>query len=142
MNEQYSIEEKIHEKRRKGVYVPVSMKIYKEGESKFDAHAYPWEKLWIDRKLNRGTPIFIVSFIQHSGVDSDAKAFISESIARKYLRSLAIVLSQKQGDTVDLHYKGGKSTVYEVLNDIPLDTYVNFRTPNDEFSVTLAKTIY
>ena len=143
MNEQYSINEKVYENKRKGPYVPVSVKIFKEGQLGFDYYAHPWHKLWIDRKLDKGTPVYIVSYIQHSGSDHYASAFLSESVSRKYAISLAKAIGQKQGtDHVELHHNGGVQTIYKVIHELPLNNYVNFRTPTHEYYITLAKTIY
>jgi len=141
MEEKYSITEKVGNEKRK--YVPVSIKIHKRNEKGYNEEAFPWHKLWINKPLKKGETVYVVTYIQHSGSDENAKAFFNEKDVRKYIFALARAISVKnKTDKVEVHYNNGVENLFSVLESIPLNTYVNFRTPTDEYSVTLAKTIY
>jgi len=140
MEEEYSILEKVSDTKSK--YVPVSMKIYKISDSGYNKNSFPWHRLWIDRHVNKGQEVYIVSYIQHSGSDHDSKAFFKESDARKYIDALArAIIYQNKTESVEVHYDQGVEKLQDVLK-MPMDTYINFRTPLEEYSITLAKTIY
>ena len=140
MQEEYSIEEKVHNKE--GKYVPVSIKIHKYNDPKYNENAYPWNKLWIDRPVRKGQVVYVVTYIQHSGEDHGSNAFFKESDARKYIEALGRAISYKNKiNSVEVHYNSGLQNLNDVLN-IPVNTYINFRTPLNEYSVTFAKTTY
>lgn len=143
MDEEYFIDEKINDQYRRNEYVPVSVNIYKRGEKGFIENSFPWHRVFIDRLIRKGTPVFVVSYIQHSGKDEAARAFLSEKVARDYIAGLARAIAQKQGvEQVDVHYGMGKKNLKTLLEKLPVNTYVNFRTPTDEFSVTFSRAVY
>jgi hypothetical protein len=143
MEEEYFVDETVNDRYKRNEYVPVSVKIYKKGEKGFVENSFPWHRVFIDRVVKKGTPIFVVSYIQHSGKDQDARAFLTENAARKYIDGLrrAIQLTQKV-ENVELHFDMGEKDLKQVLEKLPLNTYVNFRTPTDEFSVTFSRAVY
>jgi len=124
MDKEYSIDQTTYGNLKKGIYTPVSVRILNDGGKKA---RFPWERIFVDRKFDRGTPVYIVTF--KSEGESDSRAFLSESVARKFLRSLAEAIRQKQGDNV-----------FKFLDEIPLDNSVDFIAGTDNFTVTLSKT--
>ena len=143
MEEEYFINETINDKYRRNEYVPVSVHIYKRGEKGFIQDSFPWHRVYVQYHIRKGTPVYTVSFIQHSGKDEAAKAFLREEDARRYISALGRAIVQKQGvENVDVHYGAGQKNLLPLLEKLPVNTYVNFRTPSDEFSVTLARSVY
>lgn len=141
MELQYYIDETVDHK--KTTYVPVTVKLFAAGEKEFENKGYPWEYVWFNRVIRKGTPVYLVSYIQHSGHDSDNRLFFSEADARKYIEALgkAVELKDKP-DMVEVHYGFGLRPLKSLLSNLPMNTYVNFRTPTQEYSVTLSKTIF
>lgn len=123
MEKEYSIDQTTYHNLRKGIYTPVSVELLNDGGDKAQ---FPWERVWIDRQYDRGTPVYIVIF--NSKKESDARAFLNENVARKFLRAFGLAVRQQQGDDV--------STFLE----IPLNNSVNFKTKTDDFTVTFAET--
>lgn len=123
MNKEYSIQETTYHNLKKGNYTPVSVELFDDAGKR---GKFAWERIWIDRPLNKGTPIYIVSF--KSARESDARAFLTEDVARKFLRSLAVAIEQKHGQQV-LKY----------LHGFPLNNSVSMKVGSDDFTVTFAK---
>ncbi len=143
MEEEYYIDEKVDERATKGRYVPVSAKLYKRGDKGFVENSFPWQRVYVDRVIKRGTPVFLVTYIQHSSKDEAARAFLKESDARKYLTALAkSIMAKFAVEDADVHYGQGSQKILNLLLDMPTNTFTNFRTPKDEFSVTFLKTTY
>jgi len=143
MDEEYFVDETVNDKFRRNEYVPVSVNIYKRGDKGFIEKSLPWQRVYIDRLIRKGTPVFVVSYIQHSGVDEGTKAFLNEDVARRYISGLGRAVVEKQKvEEVDVHYNAGKKNLMKLLQNIPVNTYVNFRTPKDEFSVTFSRAVY
>ena len=91
--------------------------------------------------MEKGREVFIVTYIQHSGKDYSSNLFLTESEARRYISALGRAIKMRTGaDKVEVHFDGGLQRLDAVL-DVPVNTYVNFRTPTDEYSITLAKTV-
>ena len=140
MEEEYTIEEKVYASRSK--YVPVSMKLHKVGEPGYQRDAFPWHRIWSDRRIPKGKTVYIVTYIQHSGSDDGARLFFEEKDARKYIFALTRAISMNTGvQEVEVHYNNGLEDIFNVTQ-LPVNTYVNFRTPQDEYSITLGKTVY
>ena len=138
MEETYLIRETISDK--KTTYVPVSMKLKKDSLYVRD-EVLPWHKVSTNRYLEKGREVFIVTYIQHSGKDYASNLFLTESEARRYISALGRAIKMRTGaDKVEVHFDGGLQRLDAVL-DVPVNTYVNFRTPTDEYSITLAKTV-
>ena len=143
MEEEYYLDEKIDDFGPKGKYVPVSGKLHKRGEMGFVENSFPWQRVFVDRFIRKGTPVFVVSYIHHSSKDDAARAFLKESDARKYITALGKAIVQKYGvQEADVHYGQGSVKILDLLLDMPLNTFTNFRTLQDEFSVTFIKTNY
>ena len=143
MEEEYYLDERIDNFGLKGKYVPVSAKLHKRGEIGFVENSFPWQRVFVDRVVRKGTPVFVVSYIQHSSKDEAARAFLKESDARKYITALGKAIVQKYAvQEANVHYGQGSFKILNLLLDMPLNTFTNFRTPQDEFSVTFIKTIY
>jgi len=137
----YYVDEKIdHEK--KGKYVPVSIKLVREDKKeKKDKYLHQlYSPNDLDRRIKQGVPVYIVTFIQHTGKDEATKYFFDETDARRYISMLDRVITEKQNvRDVDLHYDSGRQNLHDLLKDIPMNTYTSFKTPKDTFSVTLAR---
>ena len=140
MEEEYSITEKVGKENKK--YVSVSIKIHKIGDKGYVRDVFPWHRLWIPYIVKENQEVYVVIYIQHSGEDHSATAFFKESDARKYIKALKTVISNAdKTDTAEVHYNNGVESLNEIL-DLPLNSYVSFRTPSNEYSITLAKTTY
>ena len=141
----YYLDEKIHENRRTGAYVPVTMNIIRENSKDFpQKYIHPNHYLYsfhiLEDRIKQGLPVYIVIFIHHSGRDEATKYFFTENEARKYINFLALAIRKKQKiEDVDVHYENGSQNLYKLLKDMPLNTYTSFQTPGDTFSITLAK---
>jgi len=123
MNKEYSIQETTYHNLKEGNYTPVSVEIFDDDGKR---GKFSWERIWIDRPLSKGTPIYIVSF--KSAGESDARAFLYQDVAEKFLRSLAAAIEQKHGQKV-MNY----------LNNLPLNTSISMKVGTDNFTVTFAK---
>jgi len=123
MDKEYSIQETTYHNLKEGNYTPVSIEIFDDAGKR---GKYSWERIWIDRPLSKGTPIYIVSF--KSAGESDARAFLTEDVAKKFLRSLAVAIEQKHGQKV-----------MSYLDALPLNSSVSMKVGTDNFTVTFAK---
>ena len=139
----------IRDDRRQGSYVPVTIKIIREGQPGFEQRdEQPLNLLYSSedleyKRLNRDLPVYVVIFLQHTGrIDEATKYFYDEDVARKYIASLNRAISQRYNvENVDVHYKYGMQNLNKLLKDMPLNTFTSFRTPTDTFSITLAKVV-
>ena len=141
MEQEYSITEKVGDEKQK--YVPVSIKIHQFGDKGFVKDNFPWQRFYTHKLIRKGQPVYVVTYIQHSGTDENSKVFFEERDARRYISALARAISMKHNsEKVEVHYDNGVESIHRLLEKLPLNTYVNFRTPTDEYSVTLSKTVY
>ena len=86
------------------------------------------------------SPIYIVTFIQHTGKDEITRYFFNENDARKYIRFLGNAIENRQKATdVGVHFESGKENIHKLLNNMPMNSYTSFKTPKDTFSITLAR---
>ena len=86
MEEEYYLDERIDNFGLKGKYVPVSAKLHKRGEIGFVENSFPWQRVFVDRVVRKGTPVLVVSYIKHYSKDEAARAFLKESDAQVYYR--------------------------------------------------------
>ena len=141
MEQEFSIEEKVGNQKAK--YVPVSIKVHQHGDKGYVSDTYPWQRFYTDKLIRKGQTVYVVTYIQHSGKDENSKVFFDEKLARRYIDALGRALVMKHNsDKVEVHYNNGVENLHVLLEKLPVNTYVNFRTPTDEYSITLAKTIY
>ena len=136
---QYYLDEKIEDSR--GIYVPVQISLIPL-ESLEDGDFERWEVLKTDKVLSGNE--YLVIFIQHTGDDDVVKIFDTEKEARKYIRTLGIVIARKENMesdkyTVEVHYKSGRMPLEKLVAGIPVNSYTSFETPQDRFSITLAR---
>ena len=149
----YQLNEKVGDDET--TYVPVSMELEKYSDS--SKYVHPFQMLSATEDLEKISPLFLVIFIKHTGeVEQDKAYFANEEGARKYIEALGKAISMKSGvKNVQVHYNestvketgkelsvqrdSGKQDLQTLLRKLPLNTYTSFRTPQDTFSMTLAK---
>ena len=139
----YYVDEKINEKGRKGSYVPISAKLYREGESGF-VYAEPYRmlssQLLLNERIKEGIPVYILTYIQHSGKDEQVTYGLDEHEMRRYIDAFRRAIERQQHvEYVDVHYESGKQNLKTLLTNMPMNTYTSFRTPTDTFSFALIK---
>ena len=138
----YSLEEKVNERNRRGPYVSVTGTLSREGEKGFNPTLPAWQRFETSRNFLPGTTLYLVGYIEHDVNNADEKLqyFTDEETARKYLRGLASAIANRdKNELVDIHYDQGNSSVRELLDEMPPNTYVGFKTPKT-YSVTFIKT--
>lgn len=137
---EYSIVEQVFEDQRQGNYVPVHGEIFKRGQLGFSEEE-PWALFEAEHDLEyrvaNGIPVYIVTYIQHTGKDDGSKYFLSEKEAKSYIKGLARAIYQRENTSkVDVHDKMGEQNLFTVLEELPINNYVSFRTPKNTYSVT------
>ena len=127
------------DKDKKGVYVPVSLKLIRQGTPGFE-FGYPWQMLDSAHRLETRPDVYVVIYIQHSGKDQATRYFFTEERARDYIRALSrVIVEQQNVREVDVHHENGKRNLFSLLDNIPVNTYTSFQTNTDTFSITLGK---
>ena len=140
MKVSYSINETVHDNRRRGIYVPITVGIAKFGTPEYQPKR-PSDIFNIVEPLRPFETIYLVSYTQGDGdsLDEEARYFTSEAEAKHYLIGLARAISLKEGvEEVETHYNGGVKNLVNILENMPVNTYVSFRTPKT-FVITFAK---
>ena len=142
MEVDYRIFETVHDKSR-GPYVRVSTRLVRRGDKEFE-EGKGYQMLSSATPLE-GRTVYIVTYFQHlrgdDVKDEATKYFFEEDQARRYLFAIARAIEKQQGvEEVDVHYDSGKKNMFKLLEKLPVNNYTSFRTPEDTFSVTLAKT--
>ena len=133
----YRIKETVEDK--KGVYVPVSLKLIRQGTPGFE-FGYPWQMLDSAHRLETRPDVYVVIYIQHSGKDQATRYFFTEERARDYIRALSrVIVEQQNVREVDVHHENGKRNLFSLLDNMPVNTYTSFQTNTDTFSITLGK---
>ena len=143
MEEEYFLDGKVNVGKRVGMFAPASGKLYKKGELGFVNNSSPWQRVYVDKFIRKGTKVFVVTYICKNRNDEGSRLFLKETDAEKYIRCMGEAICSKYNcEQADLPNNQGSNTIPNILKNLSPNFSVNFRASDLEFSVSFLKLVY